>query len=477
MENNLANTLRGLANQSANAAPAPTATPAAAPAPVAAAQAPTNDFGGATAAKDPEKEERKKNEEARRSQIAAEIGKSAVQLNSALGKMLQQMSQSARICGYVVKNGPKTDFVAKSIKDKATQAVHYDIRLRQSPPSSVIGVIIKYPARLLDALNKGEELKFEDLANATQSAATVLQIEDKDAMPAILTSRAAGYMVEADEIFQPYYTKSVHVSSLSDINVKKANIPSRSCLFTEIATVNRKGTADTVLRMKHSFRSRLQAPGNYIALKEVDTVPMKMSYSADEAEQMNDLYLSRFTVPRAGKNNEIVMNAVTDDTRKVITVKDAEAGSNGIPVIVSTAYFPTNAGVNWSKDPKLAVADWYRKNPDGTPVMLNLDEIRLVKKERYQNSKGNLMTRVVNRELRDTNASADSYRFDPNGEHKAICAAADGALTFDTLDAWHPKKKGGSKRSTPAAIGGTALAGMSEAAIQQILDRFASKAI
>lgn len=452
-----------LQNLTAAAKTAPAATAAPAPAPAAAA---THDFKETS----PEEKAKKDAEAARRSQIAAAIREKAVKLSSPRGQVLQLMSQKARICGYICKTGPKVDFTVKTVKTESNNEM-YAIRLRQSPPSPVIGVIVKYPARLMDALQKQEESNFEDLARLAEDSGYIVTIEDKDNMPAILAHRSAGYMIEDDAIFQPYYTKKTPITSPGDFKSHKPSVPSKSCLYAELG--KKAGMPTDVMKMRHSFRGRLQAPGNYIALKEYDTVAMKRSYSPDEAQMMIDLYLKRFTQPR-GNNNKIVAAQLTSENRRLFTIKEASEGDSPIPTITATAFFPTNSADSWDKDPSMKVEDWYRRNPNGTPVTLSLEEIRLVKKEMVESSKGVPTARVISRELRDTNASADSYRFDPEGAHKAIVEATGGMLNFDTIAAWRPTKKSTSKKAAPASISGSDLAGLTLEEVSEVLRRYAS---
>lgn len=460
-DSNLAAKLQGLTAAAKATAPAAAPAPAAPAAPAADA---THDFKGTN----PEDKAKKDAEAQRRSQIAAAIREKAVKLNTPRGKVLQLMSQNARICGYICKTGPKTDFAVKTVKTDSG-AKMYSIRLRQSPPSPVIGVIVKYPARLMDALQKQTEADYESLARLAEDGGYIISIEDKDNMPAILAHRSAGYMIEDDKIFQPYYTKKVPIASPGDFKSRKETVPSKSCLYAELG---KKADTANVMRMRHSFRGRLQAPGNYIALKEYDTVALKHSYSPDEAAKMIDLYLKRFTVPR-GNNNEIVINKLVSENGKLFVTKSASEGESSTPTIVSTAFFPTNAADSWEKDPSLKVEDWYKRNPNGTPVTLSLEEIRLVKKEMVESSKNGMVARVISRELRDTNASADSYRFDPNGAHKNIVDATNGMLTFDTIAAWRPTKKTTSKKAAPATISGMALAGLTLEEVNEVLRRYA----
>lgn len=450
--------------------------PAMAEAPSAPVVAPTMPHETQTKVLTPEELARKQAREQRnnmRSQLASQIKNKAVASNTPRYQLLQAASDMAAICGYITKTDSRTDFVASSVD--VSGSIMYKIRLRQTPPSSVVGVIVRYPATLLDAFTKGDTLTFEDVSELKKDDQQyLLDIVDKEDLASRILSQSMGYMLEADEIFTPYYTKARQIPDLTSVsNVKKEGIPSKSCLYVDVTTRNVEENGvkkmKNTLVVKHSYRTRWQTPGNYIALRRAATIPMQEAYSQADASAMIDLYLNRFTQPN--RNNIIPVAVQHRDTAAAITAAPNNAGGQ---VIKSTQFFPINATDNWSKNPHLAVAHWYKKTADGEPVYLTLKEIELVRKELRENKeKGTTRAVVEYKDLKDANAAEGTYRFDPQGEHAKIYNATKGMLTYDMLDRWSPKTKRSKTGTTSSvSLAGRGLAGISQEDLKTLLAQF-----
>ena len=48
-----------------------------------------------------------------------------------------------------------------------------------------------------------------------------------------------------------------------------------------------------IFPLRSNYRSRLACPGNFIAIKEFKTQPVRASYTPEQAEQMNKMYVEK----------------------------------------------------------------------------------------------------------------------------------------------------------------------------------------
>lgn len=425
----------------------------------------------ATAEETRRAEEREQNN-IRRSSLLAKINEQAKNIKQARSLLLDAVSAKAAICGYIVKNGPRLDFYAAPSTSKVPGApTMYDIRLRQSAPSSPEGVIVKYPAALLDLLEQ-PDVTMEAVETAKAANPTyMIKIEEYAKIVSVLLSKCAGFLPEDKEIFVPYITKGKKFTSLTDVAtlVKKENIPAKGGLYVDIVT--RKTKKDEIVTttqkmvVKHSYRNRIPAPGNFIARRVPATIALKQVYGAAEAKEMIATYLSRFTNPN--RKGEVVAENLKSESMDLAMVNNHE--------IVASNYFPTEASKNWyTTHPELVPTSWYFRDADGKPAKLAFDELALAKREQRTGKNGNVSYSLVYKALSDPMADASEYRLDAAGEHKKVCDACEGKLTFEDIAGFKttrmPRKSKG--KTAAVSLQGKLLAGLDEDALKELLDSF-----
>ena len=425
----------------------------------------------ATAEANRRAEEREQNN-IRRSSLLAKINEQSKQVKQARSLLLDAVSAKASICGYIVKNAPRLDFYAAPSKSKTNDSrVFYDIRLRQSAPSSPEGVIVKYPAAMMDLLEQ-PDVTLEAVETAKSANPTyMIKIEEYGKIVSVLLSKCAGFLPEDKEIFVPYITKGKKFNTLADVStlVKKENIPAKGGLYVDIVT--RKAKKDEIVTttqkmvVKHSYRNRIPAPGNYIARRKPATVALKTVYSAAEAKEMIATYLSRFAVK--GRKGEIVTDNLKSESLELAVMNNHE--------IVASAYFPTEASKNWyTTHPDLIPTSWYYRDADGKPAKLAFDELALAKREQRVSKDNAVSYSLVYQALSDPMADASQYRLDPAGEHKKVCDACQGKLTFEDIAGFKttrmPRKSKG--KTASVSLQGKLLAGLDEDALKELLDSF-----
>lgn len=431
----------------------------------------TTNTAVATAEETRRAEEREQNN-IRRSSLLAKINEQAKNIKQARSLLLDAVSAKASICGYIVKNAPRLDFYAAPSTSKVPGApTMFDIRLRQSAPSSPEGVIVKYPAALMDLLEQ-PDVTLEAVETAKAAAPTyMIKIEEYAKIVSVLLSKCAGFLPEDKEIFVPYITKGKKFTSLTDVAtlVKKEGIPAKGGLYVDIVT--RKTKKDEIVTttqkmvVKHSYRNRIPAPGNFIARRKPATVALKTVYSASEAKEMMAIYLSRFTTPN--RKGQIVAENLKSESLELAVVNNHE--------IVASAYFPTDAGKNWyTTHPELIPTSWYYRDADGKPAKLTFEELELAKREQRTGKNGNVSYSLVYKTLSDPMADVSEYRLDKDGEHKKILDACAGKLTFEEIASFKttrmPRKSKG--KTAAVSLQGKLLAGLDEDALKEMLDSF-----
>lgn len=461
MDANLTEQLKNLTNKDGGTKAA-VAEPVAAP----AAQ-PTGNFSSAPekVAKpvDPQKQAR----DARANDIAKQLSARSVAAGSPRFALLSAISQHGRVGGYITKNGAKLDFRATKTSAKDAAVPTYKIGLHMAPPTAVEGTIVMIPAALLDLLNTGDgELDQQSVVTAAQDTTVMLNVIPKEELVNFMLTKTGTFLPEAEEIFEPFFTKNMQVRSYGDARApKNSTVPPKPALYVSVnPRIDPSNFKESnVIRLKHTYRSRLQTPKNYISLKEYATVPMKRQYTPEEANEMINLYLSRFTVPAVNQSDPII-SKLDRDSLANFEVKPGDA-TNPMETIASSTFFPTT-GNSWLDKPDLAVKHWFYKNEDGTPKTLDSDEIQLVMKEKKEGAKS---IRIVSRELKDTTASEGSYRFEPTGKHKAIVDACKGQLSFDSISGFRPTRATSSRSSAVTAINGASLMGLDKADIIKLI--------
>lgn len=457
--------LRGLATKGKVPMDAPDAATAT-PTDVATAPQPTTNFSAKSEAeKEAERKERAARN-ARNSDVTSRITDTATKIDTPQGILMRTISQNAVIAGYITKNGPKLDFFHKRHPiinedgSKSKDNVEFEIRLKQYPPSKIEGVIVVYPAKALTALMNGD-FKSDTVAEATSDVESkIVRIEKYPELPAILTSRTAGYLVEAKEIFEPYITTKRNIAAYGDAPQVYKNLPQKPCLYASLKLGQLSSENASIYRVKHSYRSRIATPKNIISLNQYETVQIKDVYSDAEAREMIELYLSKWT---RSSNGKPVVKYLTADSKKNFDV--IESGDANI--IERTRFFPTDLNESWYTSN--TVDHWYDRTPVGAPRPLTKAELQLVKKIPSQKAGAN--ARPVSRALKGPDASADSYRFDPQGMHKAIVDATGGKLSFDDIITFTPasSRTKSATSNVPTTLVGSQLMGTDAETLRKIL--------
>lgn len=461
--NDMAAKLRALSERGATPADEGAATPAAA--------ATSNFTDPKTDAEKEALRAQRMAKNSKNSDVTTRIMDTAVKADTPQGTLMKTISQNARIAGYIVKNGAKVDFFQKRRVEREKGAdgkmhaiegapVTYDIGIKQTPPSKIEGVIVSYPAKALTAL-MNQDYTADAVAAATDDVTSmVVKIEKMPEMPAILTSRAAGYLVEAKEIFDPYVSKKLNIASYGDAPQVFKNLPQKPCLYASLKLGQITEGTETLYRVKHSYRARIATPRNIIALNMYETTPVKDVYSDAEAKEMIELYLSKWT--RSNKGTPVI-EQLTPDCRK-----NFELNRVGDAVVIEkTRFFPTDMNESWYKEN--TVAHWYERTAVGDARALSRGELALVKKHPSQKPGAN--ARPVVRALKGPDASADAYRFEPQGAHKAIVDATGGKLSFDDIITFTPasNRTRSANSNVPTTLVGTQLMGTDADTVRQIL--------
>lgn len=372
--------------------------------------------------------------------------------------LLSAYSRAARICGYVVTTDSRFDIYSKTNKDKQNVNSNptYDIGVKNFPPSKIVAAIIKQPISIKQAIDNysddtADAEKIESIING-ENAVSISTV-NFDELPAFLMSSANGYLAEADEIFTPFYAKNKKIKNVGDAPcIGAITKPALMVKLNPMAIRGKKRsdknkqlldyTPTNVLVLKHTFRSRIATPKNIIALRRFETLELKSVYPADEAAELNTLYLGKYAKV-SGNRVRPVLADLTPASSKIINFDSTGVGASAIK---SSAFFPTDGAPSYFATNQ--VTSWFEKTENGEAAVVPTSQIKLVKKVNKSKKEGEVKPGTVAKEIKDTNASEDAYKFDPNGEHKAICDAADGMLTFDVINGIRQSLKRNSKTST-----------------------------
>lgn len=391
-------------------------------------------------------------------------GRSQERASTPKGRLSEYISNNAFIAGYIVAQDARFDFFSKRT-NKAEEGVAalFTIGVKMYAPSKPENVIINYPLEAEAAIT--DPKLTSEIANAaiSNSAARIVKIERMDQIKDILSQKAAGYLKEHTAIFDPYYSKKVKIAQPGDVVSNFENVPPVPCLHTylPLKAVSQQGTGSLVV-VKALGRNKIITPKNYIARKRYATLDLKTSYTADEAEQLNKLYLSKFT--KTNKQNRCVIEALDDNTSKFFDVKLPDQ-NNPTSRIMASAFFPTDPSSNWFTNNK--VYHWYNKDAQGNPVAVPLNEIKLVKKEIANPETGSI--KAIALPLKDITASEGSYKFDRNGAHKAVCLAAGEMLTHEMIYKAPRSKAKSSAPKLVAALAGNDVVGLTDDEIRSLL--------
>lgn len=450
--------------------PAPTGVPAG----VAPTEKPTTEFNGKKE-KDPEKAQMAAIRTAALSNIAATLQqKREGALSFGKKLLIQAMSKHAYIAGYVTNFNEKVDFASK--KEKAVEGgpETYNIRLRMAPPSSIRAVIIMEP---VDVLAFFEDNRYD----LPESAAKIQAICDKPfGDPSItytpyvcpwaeitnyLLSKTNGRLNEHPEIVEQYIKKGPKTQA----KVWNAN-NDESYLVASVRYVADSGAKAAIgaikvpkVCTKHSYRSRIVTPHNFVALKKYQTyVPGSTPTLPDKetAKAQIKAYLGRFTKENTSK--QVPMGHLSVECSRNFTVSD------GGKTVDGSAYFAVAGEASWFANASNAIDHWYSKDQEGRAVQIPAAKIELVVKEEKETSSGK--TRIVTAydELGSATSSS-KHKFDKN-EYETILKLTRDSVSVDKLNVKTAVVKNGKAVvKVSSEFRGDTLAGLSAEEIATIL--------
>ena len=160
--------------------------------------------------------------------------------------------------------------------------------------------------------------------------------------------------------------------------------------------------------IKHTFRSKILAPGNYISMERFKEVTVPTTFTEDEAARFIRLYMNRFT--KATKTKAAPITRLSPDAQANIVV---DATNN---TIKSTTFFPTS-GASYFADPAHAIKHWAKKKmgPNDTVVDETLTTAKLSAKTETKTNKNGVESVKYSYEkekLRGADATISSYHCD-----------------------------------------------------------------
>lgn len=429
----LKNKLNNVAKESASAAAAVPTTES----------APTDQFS-ANNTKKPVDEETKK----KLSEIKQQAANMLMDLKAAgSGKTSEHekrlrdtVSKTAFVAGYVTKHDSKIDFAPK--KDKATDTV--DIVVKQYAPTKIELVMVMVPEGLLDLFDKQNDPTFDDrLAKYAGSTAdtTAYQIKYIPWSEFInwLLTYTQGYIGESRDLFNPYISKSKTITALGDVE-SPAGIPNGAYLY--VASRNAKDTSKMFI-IKHTYRSKIVAPGNYISMERYKEINIPTTCTAEEAKNFIQMYLTKFTT--SSDKKPAYVTKLSLNAQANVTV---DATTN---TITSTTFFPTS-GASYFADPSHAIKHWCLKKagPNETVVDETLPVAKLSAKYAVKTNKNGVETvkyKYDTEKLRDSDSVKSSYHCDAI-TFPAIYKATKNLLTINDLSL-----AAGAVKTAPARTG------------------------
>lgn len=105
-----------------------------------------------------------------------------------------------------------------------------------------------------------------------------------------------------------YEKKVATYAGLSDEERKKQKAPKKPLL-------------KDIFPLRSNYRSRLACPGNFIAIKEFKTQPVRPSYTPEQAEQMNRMYVEK-AFPKKAETLQNKLATLTETARTRVSITD-----------------------------------------------------------------------------------------------------------------------------------------------------------
>lgn len=380
--------------------------------------------------------------------------------DTALGLQQRAFTEHARICGYICENDQRTDFAlsAKSQpKDTAGQQSadkEYVLKVNNSAPSPYKFVIVRYPTDIKMSINQpSNDLKqiHQNIENPEQFS---IECVTKDALDGYMAQYTSGTLYEAAEIFYPFTKKSGNSVVAYTRYEDCKQYPEYEMAYKFPALLRQgiysKGGAARIV-VRHSFRSRVITPNNYICRNEFETLKFPAAMSPAEAETYTQLYLSRFAQTKNDATKICRLNFLTPDQQKHVIMKKEGNGS----VIEKNDIFTPDASRSILKD--FTVAHWYERDDAGNPKTTTADKSEFALKIMKENAKS---PSYVKKELQDgTSADPKAYKFNPTWP---VVKATKGLLTFSVLKMTFARKAAtkSSSRQQSLKLGGSQLMGI-----------------
>lgn len=371
----------------------------------APAAEPTAQFEAAPAAKketDPKKAELKRLRTDMANMMLNSSQRGMAKATEAEKRLRKEVSNRAYVAGYVTKLGPRVDFATKKTKEGT-----YDVAPKQYGPTKIQFAVVMVPEGLLSLFSKQTAPDFEDRLNK------VLGSTDKYQTVYVQWSEFTNWMLantngsirEADEIFSPTFIKNKKISSPADISSTNG-LPSGNILY--IATHQTKDSSKLFV-VKSSSRSKILSENNFVALKRYKDMNVAKSYTAEDANRYNAMYLGKLTNVTTKRPQPTVASLSPAATQN-ITVNPENYS------IVASTFFPTS-GPSYFDDPAHAIAHWCRKKMDPTSQTVVSDTIAPVLSAKYakvttKNGVDTTSYKFDTEDLKDPGAETTTYHCD-----------------------------------------------------------------
>lgn len=341
----------------------------------------------------------------------SKLGKAKIALKKALSKR-------ARIIAYVVNAESKFEIVSKKNKEV------YDLNVVNRAPSAIKAVVVKIPSVLNELRSKVAatpddselESKLNIIATTVEdTTAVAIVVIPWDEFAKFLQDECGGYLHEDDSIFVPFMDRKGKMYNTPADIPSDGKLPTAgSFVYLRYVTPTQGATSARIYSIRHSIRTKILAPGNYIALKRWQTKKLLASYNEADADSLIFAHLNRFCKVRKsdGKEAPAIVAQLSTKASTLVTVKNGAIGSS--------LFFP-KAGIDdssraWinSADAK-TVCHWFNKEKgsDGKAISAHVapDAIALVDKEKKTSKDGSTRYVAKTDELLPDGATNGTYTF------------------------------------------------------------------
>ena len=340
------------------------------------------------------------------------------------GKSAYVMSLRSAILAWLNTTPAHMD-ISKSTKTDANGVAVTTVGVKQCAAGAIKGVVVAVPQYAMEEVQKYTKQEHGDpndcdveRANQENQPYVVRMMSIAEFTDSFISSEVLGSVREADEIWCPTVIKkrlpkakesTVTVfETLDDIekNQKEndAVVAGKNAVYMQTAYRKVSGQAASMpyIRIKHTIRQRFQAPGNYIPARIYDEIEIKDSYSAEEAERLNRLYIRR--LEKQKYKGAMLLNTLRDDDTTIVTSIDEATKTK---TIIGSRFFTTNAAESVMRDP---IAHWYNKDANGNPVMVSPVGEHLIRREFRTTQSGKETPYIVYKEMQaEQNATGTAY--------------------------------------------------------------------